>query len=41
VAEDAIVKDVGLGVEAITLDDKLKADVVRPVIVTVCPDDRP
>ena len=41
VADDAIVKDVGLGVEAITLADKLKADVDRPVIVTVCPEDSP
>jgi hypothetical protein len=41
VADEAIVKDVGLGVEAITLEDKLKAAVERPVIVTVCPEENP
>ena len=34
-----MVKDVGLGVEAITLADKLKEDVDSPVIVTVFPED--
>ena len=40
-ADEAIVKDVGLGVEAITLEDKLKEDVERPVIVTVWPEENP
>jgi hypothetical protein len=41
VAELATVKDVGVGVEAITTEDKLNAAVDKPVTVTVCPETKP
>ena len=33
----ATVNDVGVGVEAITAEERLKADTDKPVTVTVCP----
>jgi hypothetical protein len=41
VAEFATVNEVGVGVDAITTEDKLNAEVDSPVIETVCPELNP